>query len=176
MAEQPVRVAWPHGWGTDLRAERRGDGFRRRSTHPTSRQSSRRFPRLPAAFAQCRAHGITDDSRHVRAQPTDPVFDLVESLLRSSLKGEQVLVHALDLPGEESERALELADAAFQFANLSFDVHRHGKSLSQRVSMARYASKPVTHSGDATAIYSAASVLPRRASRRLSTGARNCPV
>src|SRR6266545_5981251 len=110
----------------------------------------RRLARLPALLAQHLAHGAADNSGHVLAQDPNAFFDpveapidlvepaidfvesavdLVESLLRSRLEREQVLVNALDLLGQEPERAFDLADAALQVTNLGFDIPRHGKSL-----------------------------------------------
>lgn len=45
------------------------------------------------------------------------------------LKAQQVFVDALNLPGQETERAFQLADAAFQIANLCFEVHGHEQDL-----------------------------------------------
>src|SRR5205814_2316264 len=85
------------------------------------------------------------------------LIDRVELLLCLRLECQQVLVHALELPRQESERALNFADTAFQVPNLGFDIHGHEKSLSQKS-------------------YSAASVLRFRSAPRLpSTGLRNAP-
>jgi hypothetical protein len=83
--------------------------------------------------------GITDDSGHLLAKSPDSSFDPVEatidgiessvdlvgSLIHFCLKREQILVNALDLLGQKAERAFDLADSAFQVANLCFDIHRH---------------------------------------------------
>ena len=38
-------------------------------------------------------------------------------------------MYALDLLGQEAERAFDFADAGFQIANLGFDVHGHAVLL-----------------------------------------------
>src|SRR5437899_3451038 len=60
---------------------------------------------------------------------------LIELLFCFRLEREQVLVRALDLLTQESERAFEFAHAALQIANLGFDAHRCRVSATKRNSV-----------------------------------------
>jgi hypothetical protein len=109
-----------------------------------------RLPRLAKGLA----HSSADDPWQVLAQSGDVALehahvcleppnvglqllniapDVVELLICLLLKAEQIAVYVPELVRQEAEAALKLANASFQVANLSLDIHAAGSNrLDQR--------------------------------------------
>lgn len=70
------------------------------------------------------------DTVDFAVQPVEPCVMFREFLVGFFLESQQVFAQVLYLSGQETEWALQLADAAFEVRNLGFDVNGHGQYVS----------------------------------------------